>query len=128
MRRRMIGGQTVSNGIYILHTNGKLYTSDKWNYSWRNDAVGVALISDNSSFVISGIELKNRSWSNTTGLIQGVTTITSSNEAKKILMDFKTHIVSRNIRMLVPLMNVLLLNSRTGKWDIWHQWENGWRS
>lgn len=29
---------------------------------------------------------------------------------------------------LVPLMNVLLLNSRTGKWDIWHQWENGWRS
>ena len=21
MRRRMIGGQTVSNGIYILHTN-----------------------------------------------------------------------------------------------------------
>lgn len=40
------------------------------------------MISDNSSFVISGIELKNRSWSNTTGLIQGVTTITSSNEAK----------------------------------------------
>lgn len=79
----MIGGQTVSNGIYILHTNGKLYTSDKWNYSWRNDAVEVALISDNSSFVISGIEIKNRSWSNTTGLIQGVTTITSSNEAKK---------------------------------------------
>lgn len=34
---------------------------------------------------------------------------------KKILMDFKTHKVSRNIRMLVPLMNVLLLNSRTGK-------------
>lgn len=118
MRRRMIGGQTVSNGIYILHTNGKLYTSDKWNYSWRNDAVGVALISDNSSFVISGIEIKNRSWSNTTGLIQGVTTITSSNEAKNILMDFKTHKVLRNIRMLVPLMNVLLLNSRTGKWDI----------
>ena len=28
MRRRMIGGQTVSNGIYILHTNGKLYTRD----------------------------------------------------------------------------------------------------
>lgn len=118
MRRRMIGGQTVSNGIYILHTNGKLYTSDKWNYSWRNDAVGVALISDNSSFVISGIELKNRSWSNTTGLIQGVTTITSSNEAKKILMDFKTHKVSRNIRMLVPLMNALLLNSRMDKWGI----------
>lgn len=45
--------------------------------------MGVALISDNSSFVISGIEIKNRSWSNTTGLIQGVTTITSSNEAKK---------------------------------------------
>lgn len=30
MRRRMIGGQTVSNGIYILHINGKLYTRDKW--------------------------------------------------------------------------------------------------
>lgn len=29
MRRRMIGGQTVSNGIYILHINGKLYTRDK---------------------------------------------------------------------------------------------------
>lgn len=89
MRGRMIGGQTVSNGIYILHTNGKLYTRDKWNYSRRNEAVGVALISDNSSFVISGIELKNRSWSNTTGLIQGVTTITSSNEAKKDFNGFQ---------------------------------------
>lgn len=118
MRRRMIGGQTVSNGIYILHTNGKLYTSDKWNYSWRNDAVGVALISDNSSFVISGIELKNRSWSNTTGLIQGVTTITSSNEAKKDFNGFQNTQVSRNIRMLVPLMNALLLNSRMDKWGI----------
>lgn len=87
----MIGGQTVSNGIYILHTNGKLYTRDKWNYSWRDDAVGVALISDNSSFVISGIELKNQSWSDTSRSIQGVTTTTSSDEAKKILMDFKTH-------------------------------------
>lgn len=49
----------------------------------------MALISDNSSFVISGIELKNRSWSNTTGLIQGVTTITSSNEAKKDFNGFQ---------------------------------------
>lgn len=79
----MIGGQTVSNGIYILHTNGKLYTYDKWDRSQRNEAVGVALISDNSSFVISGIEFKNRSWSNTSGSIQGVTTATSSDEAKK---------------------------------------------
>ena len=89
MRRRMIGGQTVSNGIYILHTNGKLHTRDKWNYSWRNDAVGVALISNNSSFVISGIEFKNRSWSNTNGLIRGVTTATSSNEAKKDFNGFQ---------------------------------------
>lgn len=37
---------------------------------------------------------------------------------KKILMDFKTHKVSRNIRMLVPLMNALLLNSRMDKWGI----------
>ena len=49
----------------------------------------MALISDNNSFVISGIELKNRSWSNTTGLIQGVTTITSSNEAKKDFNGFQ---------------------------------------
>lgn len=82
----MIGGQTVSNGIYILHTNGKLYTSDKWNYSWRNDAVGAALISDNSSFVISKDEMYNQYWSERNSLISGVTTTKNIDEAKK---DFK---------------------------------------
>nr|UVX51197.1 MAG: protein of unknown function (DUF1566) [Bacteriophage sp.] len=89
MRRRMIGGQVVSNGIYILHTNGKLYTYDKWNRSWRDDAVGVALISDNCSFVISITEMYSQCWTYKSGLIAGVTTASSSVEAKKDFNGFQ---------------------------------------
>lgn len=126
MRRRMIGGQTVSNGIYILHINGKLYTRDKWNYSWRNDAVGVALISDNSSFVISGIEIKNRSWSNTTGLIQGVTTITSSNEAKKDFNGFQNTQRIDNTCIKVSQKHFPDI-IRLGDVNNWRTWDIPWK-
>lgn len=85
----MIGGQVVSNGIYILHTNGKLYTYDKWDRSQRDNAVGVALISDNCSFVISVIEMYSQQWTYRTGLIGGVTTASSSIEAEKDFNGFK---------------------------------------
>ena len=43
----------ISNGIYILHTDGKLYTRQEWDTSNNDKAVGVALISDNCGFVIA---------------------------------------------------------------------------
>ena len=53
--RQMLGNRTINydkyaNGIYILHTNGLLFKRDKWNLP-NDEAVGVAVISDNCKFV-----------------------------------------------------------------------------
>ena len=55
--RQMLGNRTINydkyaNGIYILHTNGLLFKRDKWNLP-NDEAVGVAVISDNCKFVIA---------------------------------------------------------------------------
>ena len=55
--RQMLGNRTINydkyaNGIYILHTTGLLFKRDKWNLP-NDEAVGVAVISDNCKFVIA---------------------------------------------------------------------------
>lgn len=41
------------NGVYILHTDGNLYFPKMWNKADNENAVGVALVSDNCKFVIA---------------------------------------------------------------------------
>lgn len=50
--------ETAPNGVYILHTNGKLYLKDKWETAENEKAVGVALKTENCAIVIS----PNKSW------------------------------------------------------------------
>lgn len=67
MKRRMMLRRKYDkydNGVYILHTNGRLYTLSEWNTSEKANAVGVALKTDNCRFVISPEESTNRlAWS-----------------------------------------------------------------
>lgn len=70
------------NGVYILHTNGTLYTRDQWKTSYNQDAVGVALITDNCKFVISPTESDNELiWSSNSELVDNVTSTTVESEA-----------------------------------------------
>lgn len=72
------------NGVYILHTNGTLYTSDQWKTSYNQDAVGVALITDNCKFVIAPEESPDGIlWSSVREEVKGCTSTTSSSESKK---------------------------------------------
>lgn len=64
------------NGVYILHTDGNLYFPKMWNKEDNENAVGVALVSDNCKFVIAP-ELSNEElqWSKggVRELVPGVT-------------------------------------------------------
>lgn len=76
---------TITNGVYICDNTGNLTTIESWNTSNNSSAIGVAVVSDNCSFVIG----KTRSdsgkvWSRklygTT--VEGITTTTDKNIAK----------------------------------------------
>lgn len=43
---------TITNGVYICDNTGNLTTVESWNTSDNSSAIGVAVISDNCSFVI----------------------------------------------------------------------------
>ena len=72
------------NGVYILHTNGTLYTREQWKTSYNQDAVGVAFLSDNCKFVISPIEAEDGIiWSQISELVDNMTTSNVESEAIK---------------------------------------------
>lgn len=62
MRRRTIISQNmrVSDGVYILHTNKRLYTAQQWNTDWNDHAVGVAVVEGDVSFVIAPNMLEHK--------------------------------------------------------------------
>lgn len=61
-------------GVYIQHTNGKLYTTDAWSANGlsNGEANGVAVISEICGFVISKSTLGKVVWSNSTSLEEGI--------------------------------------------------------
>lgn len=77
MRRRMIDEGRYSSGVYILRTDSKLYTRYEWNKTWNDEAVGVALVTNNCSFVISLENYQTSMWSRggVRDEVPGVTTV-----------------------------------------------------
>lgn len=74
----------VLEGVCIQHIDGKLYTTSQWTaQGFANDlANGVAIISEDASFVIAKSNASSSVWlSNTTELIEGVTTTTVLTDA-----------------------------------------------
>lgn len=69
------------NGVYILATDNKLYTSAKWKAEWNWAAVGVAVVSDESKFVISPESETYTVWGGRGILINDIITTTDSTVA-----------------------------------------------
>lgn len=85
MKRRIMMGvkdpgldpSSAPNGVYVQHINGRLYTEEVWDENGSSNVNGIAVISNNSKFVI---ELGNslRCWSKSDlSLVPGVTTASS---------------------------------------------------
>lgn len=74
--------EDAPNGTYILHRNGYLYYRKMWDKSNNQDAIGVAVVSDECKFVIyptdSSIKLEFGGYGT---LINGIKTTNSQDEA-----------------------------------------------
>lgn len=76
---------SADNGIYVLRVNDRLYTSEEWDESWNDEAVGVAVVSNNCKFVIAPEQNgSTQVWSKGGAYdnISGVTMTTNSTTAK----------------------------------------------
>lgn len=93
MKRRVMMGRKKAgisidgapNGIYILRTDNRLYTKEMWKTDWSNEAVGVAVLSDNCKFVIAPEQNDSiQAWSKggVYDNVSGVTTTTNTTTAK----------------------------------------------
>ena len=73
----------IANGVYICDSDGKLTAVGSWNTSNNSKAVGVAVVSDNCSFIIDKTNsIDNIPWGGYNTDVPGLSNITSSVEAK----------------------------------------------
>ena len=71
------------NGIYICDTSGKLTAVESWNTSNNSSAIGVAVVSDNCSFVIDKVGTSSTyTWGGYGTTISGITTTSDAATAK----------------------------------------------
>lgn len=72
------------NGVYILRTDNMLYKQDGWDVAWNEEAVGVALLTDNCKFVINKEQVDNMKFESDgeTTIINGIVTTTDESVAK----------------------------------------------
>lgn len=74
---------TAPIGVYIVHTNGKVYSRSNWKESENSKAVGVGVKTTNCSFIIAPEEKNSIQWGGYGTLINGCTTTTDSSVAIK---------------------------------------------
>ncbi|MEJ8739919.1 hypothetical protein [Phocaeicola sp. HCN-6420] len=67
--------ELAPNGVYIMHKDRFIVTKDNWTYS-NEEASGVAVKTDNCSFVIAKTEINSIGWDGIGILINGCTTTT----------------------------------------------------
>ena len=72
----------MPNGVYICDNTGALTTVESWNTANNDSAVGVAVVSDNCSFVIDKERNSTRIWGGEETTISGIPIITDNNIAK----------------------------------------------
>lgn len=76
----------ISLGVFILGTDGNLYSAKEWNTSNNSKAVGVAVLTNNCKFVIAPTSSDSSLvWAphGAQDSVPGVTTTTSSSDARK---------------------------------------------
>lgn len=74
---------TAPIGVYIVHTNGKVYPRTDWKSSENSKAVGVGVKTSNCSFIIAPDEKTSIQWGGYGTLINGCTTTTDNTVAIK---------------------------------------------
>ncbi len=74
--------ELAPNGVYIMHKDRKLFRIENWTYP-NEDASGVAVKTDNYSFVIAKENSVHIKWSTQDVLINNCTTTKSESIAKK---------------------------------------------
>lgn len=73
----------IPNGVYICDNTGALTAVGSWNTSNNSSAIGVAVVSDNCSFVIDKVGTSSTyAWGGYGTTISGITTTTDSTIAK----------------------------------------------
>lgn len=73
----------IANGVYIYDNEGKLTATNNWNTSNNSKAVGVAVVSDNCSFVIDKTNSNSGiTWGGYGTDIPNLDNITDSSQAK----------------------------------------------
>lgn len=75
----------LANGVYILHTNGTLYTKDEWDTSWNNESAGVGVVvkTDKCQFVIAPDEANSIVQQDPYNIkVEGILTAHNMDEAK----------------------------------------------
>ena len=73
----------LANGIYICDTSGKLTAVGSWNTANNSSAIGVAVVSDNCSFVIEKtVSYSGKTWGGYGTTISGIATTTDTATAK----------------------------------------------
>lgn len=84
----------ISLGVFILGTDGNLYSASKWN-QLNSSAVGVAVLTNECKFMVSKDSSYSSNWSDgTLQLVSGVTTTTSDFDARR---DYKGVVNTKNI-------------------------------
>ena len=74
---------TITNGVYICDNTGALTAVGSWNTSNNSSAIGVAVVSDNCSFIIEKTaSYSGKAWGSDGTTISGITTTTDSTAAK----------------------------------------------
>ena len=71
------------NGIYIYDINGKYTSPSKWDTSRNDEAVGVAILTDDCKFVVAKEDIGQTRWGGYLTDIASLTNYTSSTEAAK---------------------------------------------
>ena len=74
---------TITNGVYICDNTGALTAVGSWNTSNNSSAIGVAVVSDNCSFIIEKtVSYSSMQWGGYGTKISGIATTTDSSTAK----------------------------------------------
>lgn len=77
-----ISQKSIPNGVYIYDKQGKLWNKSDWSTSNNSNASGIAVKTDNCSFVIAPTEQTSIQWGGLGTLISNCTTTTDKNTAK----------------------------------------------
>lgn len=78
----------ITLGVFILGTDGNLYSAEEWNQP-NNSAVGVAVLTDKCKFVIAPSDSNKRLYWNKNGVNENISGVTMASNLSAAKADYK---------------------------------------